>query len=258
MGFKKGGHGMEPRIDTIFFDVGATLRVVVEDRAFSAAAEEEIMRLTASVEERGAFFGKLESNWKAFRKRAKTTLLDVSEMELWVQYLLPDYPQELLAPNAARLTRLWRDHDGRRVPRPDVTDTVRELHRRGYKLGIIANTITETEIPDWMCSEKIAGCFQTVILSSKVRLRKPDPAIYHLAARCIGSLPEQCAYVGDNPVRDVEGTLAAGFGAMILLDVPDASEKDKEAPCLPDYTIGKISDLLAMFPPRQGGGPAPC
>ena len=48
-------------------------------------------------------------------------------------------------------------------------------------------------------------CLKTVILSSKVRLRKPDPAIYLLASRCIGSAPENCAYVGDNPVRDVEG-----------------------------------------------------
>lgn len=246
---------MKAGIDTIFFDVGATLRVVVEDREFSASAEDEIMLLTQSGEDRAAFFQKLERNWKAFRKRAKTVMLDMSEIELWTQYLLPDYPHEILAPNAARLTRLWRNHDGRRVPRPDVNDTVRELYRRGYKLGIIANTITETEIPDWMCEEKIAGFFRTVILSSKVRLRKPDPAIYHLAARCIGSKPGDCAYVGDNPVRDVEGTIAAGFGAMILLDVPDASDKDKEAPCLPDYTIGKISDLLDLFPsraPRKG------
>ncbi|MHC1786475.1 MAG: HAD family hydrolase [Christensenellales bacterium] len=251
---------MKTNIDTIFFDVGATLRVVVPDKAFSAAAEDEIMRLVQAREGRQAFLEKLEGNWKAFRKRAKTLMLDVSEMELWIQHLLPDYPQEILAPNAARLTRLWRDHDGRRVPRPDVTDTVKKLCGRGYKLGIIANTITETEIPDWMCQEAIAGCFRTVILSSKVRMRKPDPAIYHLAARCIGSAPAACAYVGDNPVRDVEGTVASGFGAMILLDVPDASDKDKPAPCLPDWTIKNISDLLALFPQRDSGLPqeAPC
>lgn len=243
---------MQAGIDTIFFDVGATLRVVVADREFSKAAEDEIMRLVQSPESPEAFFAKLESNWKAFRKRAKTMMLDVSEMELWIQHLLPDYPQDVLADNAAALTRLWRNHDGRRVPRPDVTDTVRTLCRRGYKLGIIANTITETEIPDWMCAEKIAGCFHTVILSSKVRLRKPDPAIYHLAARCIGSKPETCAYVGDNPVRDVEGTVASGFGAMILLDVPDASDKDKAAPCPPDRTITQISDLLDLFANRSG------
>ena len=110
-------------------------------------------------------------------------LLDVSEMELWLQYLLPDYPAERVAPNAARLTRLWRDHNGRRLAHDDVIPTLKELVRRGYKLGIIANTITETEIPDWMCQAKVADCFKTVILSSKVRLRKPDPAIYLLASR---------------------------------------------------------------------------
>ena len=241
---------MKPEINTIFFDVGATLRVVVKDKEFSRAAEEELMRLVQSTEDRETFLKKVEKNYKTFRDRAKTILLDVSEIELWVQHLLPDYPQEILAPVAPRLTQLWRDHDGRRVPRPDVNDTVKELYRRGYKLGIIANTITEVEIPGWMCEEKIAGYFHTVILSSKVRIRKPDPAIYLLAARCIGSSPQQCAYVGDNPVRDVEGAVKAGYGAMILLDVPDASEKDKVAPYEPDFTIKNISDLLALFPPR--------
>ena len=42
--------------------------------------------------------------------------------------------------NAPKLTRLWRDHDGRRVARPDAVATIKELHRRGYTLGIIANT----------------------------------------------------------------------------------------------------------------------
>ena len=243
---------MKPDINTIFFDVGATLRIVVEDKEFARAAEDELMRLVRTEEEHDAFFEKLERNWLKFRKRAKTEMLDMSEMEMWIQYLLPDYPHEVLAPNAARLTRLWRDHDGRRVPRPDVKSTVEELHRRGYKLGIIANTITETEIPDWMCEDKVAGLFDCVILSSKVRLRKPDPAIYLLAARCIRSKPEECAYVGDNPVRDVEGTVAAGFGSMILLDAPEASGWGKTPPTPPDHIITKISDLLELFPPLGG------
>jgi putative hydrolase of the HAD superfamily len=242
---------MKSKIESIIFDVGATLRVVVEDHEFSKAAVDEIIRLVQPREERGEFMQKLENNYKTYRKRAKSILLDVSEIELWVQYMLPDYPQELIAPNAVRLTSLWRDRDGRRVPRPDVNDTVKELHRRGYKLGIIANTITEVEIPTWMCDEKIAGYFHTVILSSKVRIRKPNPEIYLLASRCIGSKPGECAYIGDNPVRDVEGAVKAGYGAMILLDVPEASERDKIAPYSPDYTIKNISDLLDMFPRRN-------
>ena len=243
---------MNHNIDTIFFDVGATLRYVVEDPEFAMAADMELMRLVGATESHDEFFAKLNENWKAYRKWAKTVLLDVSEMELWLQYLLPDYPAERVAPHAAKLTRLWRDHDGRRVPHDDVKPTLLELQRRGYKLGIIANTITETEIPDWMCHDEVAGCFKTVILSSKVRLRKPDPAIYLLGARCIGSVPEDCAYVGDNPVRDVEGAVDAGFGAMILYENAGTADREGKVPTvLPDYTIRAIRELLDLFPPRD-------
>ena len=243
---------MDRNIDTIFFDVGATLRYVVEDPAFAAAAEKELMELVGTTESHDVFFEKLEKNWKAYRKWAKTALLDVSEMELWMQYLLPDYPKEKIAPNAARLTRLWRDHDGRRVPHDGVKETLWELKRRGYKLGIIANTITETEIPDWMCADGVADCFKTVILSSKVRLRKPDPAIYLLAARCIGTMPENCAYVGDNPVRDVEGAVNAGYGSMILFEDAGTADREGKAPVMmPDYRIKSIPELLELFPDRN-------
>lgn len=242
---------MSPNIDTIFFDVGATLRYVVEDPEFAAAAERELMELVGAEEPHDVFFEKLEKNWKAYRKQAKSVLLDVSEMELWLQYLLPDYPAERVAPNAARLTRLWRDHDGRRLAHDDVIPTLKELVRRGYKLGIIANTITETEIPDWMCQAKVADCFKTVILSSKVRLRKPDPAIYLLASRCIGSVPERCAYVGDNPVRDVEGAVNAGYGSMILYEDAGTADREGKLPTVqPDYRIRAIGELLDLFPPR--------
>lgn len=243
---------MNRNIETIFFDVGATLRYVVEDPEFAAAAEKELMELVQTTEPHDVFFEKLEANWKAFRKRAKTVLLDMSEMELWMQYLLPDYPPEIIAPNAPRLTRLWRDHDGRRVAHEGVEETLHELQRRGYKLGIIANTITETEIPDWMCEAGVAQCFTTVLLSSKVRLRKPDPAIYLLGARCIGSMPENCAYVGDNPVRDVEGAVEAGYGAMILFEDAGTADREGKTPTvMPDYRIKAIPELLELFPDRN-------
>ena len=242
---------MNNKIDTVFFDVGATLRYVVEDPEFAAAAERELMELVGTKESHDEFFAKLEKNWKAYRKLAKTELLDVSEMELWLYYLLPDYPASVVGPNAARLTRLWRDHDGRRVVHEGTLETIHELKARGYKLGIIANTVTETEIPDWMCRDGVADCFKTVILSSKVRLRKPDPAIYQLAARCIGSAPENCAYVGDNPVRDVEGAVNAGFGAMILFEDAGTADREGKAPTVqPDYRIRSIPELLDLLPAR--------
>lgn len=243
---------MSKDIQTIFFDVGNTLRVVVKDQAFVDAAEAELMQIIQTTESHDALFEKLEKNWKAYRKRSKATLLDMSEIELWTQYMLPDYDSALIAANAPHLTRLWRDHDGSRVARPDAVSTILELYRRGYTLGIIANTVTETEIPDWQVSAGVVHCFKTTILSSKVRLRKPDPDIYHLACRCIGTPEANCAYVGDNPVRDVEGTQAAGFGMMIRIDEPDTLNKEKATgkEFIPDHVIQSLSELLDIFPER--------
>lgn len=241
---------MQNKIDTILFDVGATLRVVVKDPPFAAAAEAELMRLVETTDSHDVFFEKLQKNWLAYRKYAKTSLLDVSEMELWMQWMLPDYPPNLIARSAGKLTRLWRDHDGHRVARPDAKDTLIELDRRGYKLGIIANTITESEIPDWMVEDDVAHYFKTVILSSKVRLRKPDPAIYLLAARAIGSEPAACAYIGDNAKRDVEGTFDAGYSMMVrIIDKSKPPREDPSTRYTPNHLIDNLSDLLDIFPP---------
>jgi len=243
---------MNSSIEAIFLDVGNTLRIVIEDADFQAQAKIDLMTLVGAKESPEDFFEALEARWKAYRKQSKESLREASEKELWTNWLLPHYPVEKIAPLAGKLTRLWRDHDGRRVPRPDAKATIIELDRRGYLLGIIANTITETEIPDWMATDCVTDYFKTVILSSRVGLRKPDPEIYWLAARQIGVAPVNCAYVGDNPVRDVEGTHAAGFGMMILFEEPATLAKEPpSADYKPDFAIKQTIELLDIFPPRK-------
>jgi HAD superfamily hydrolase (TIGR01662 family) len=238
-------------IEAIFLDVGNTLRIVIEDKDFMAQARQQLVELTGAQETPDAFYEKLEARYKVLRKRAKENLIEASEKEMWTQWMLPDFPAKKIGPLAGKLTRLWRDCDGRRVPREDVKKVVIELSKRGYLLGIIANTITETEIPDWLESDGLAKYFKTVVLSSKVGIRKPNPEIYWEAARRIGVEPARCVYVGDNPVRDVEGAQLAGFGMMIILEEP--ATLAKEPPTgehKPDYTIRECSELLDIFPPR--------
>ena len=135
---------MKKDIEAIFLDVGNTLRIVIEDKAFMARSKQQLVELTGAQMSPDAFFNLLEERYKVLRKQAKEMLIEASEKEMWTQWMLPDFPAEKIAPLSGKLTRLWRDCDGRRVPRPDVKDVVIELSQRGYILGIIANTITET------------------------------------------------------------------------------------------------------------------
>jgi putative hydrolase of the HAD superfamily len=243
---------MAKDVQAIMLDVGNTLRIVVKDPEFMAQSKREIAKLIGTEMEPEAFWEFLESRYQVLRKRAKTQLIEASEKEMWTKWMLPDYPTEKIGPLSGRLTRLWRDCDGRRVPRNDVSETVIELKRRGYILGIIANTITETEIPDYLEEYGLTEYFSTVVLSSKVGIRKPNPEIYWEAARRVNVEPSQCVYVGDNPTRDVEGTHAAGYAMMILILEPDTLAKEPPtAEYKPDYTIKEIKDLLEIFPPRQ-------
>jgi HAD superfamily hydrolase (TIGR01662 family) len=243
---------MQNNIEAILLDVGNTMRIVIKDELFMAQSKQQLVDLTGTIMTVDEFIPMLEDRYQVLRKRAKEKLIEASEKEMWTQWMLPDYPIEKIASLSAKLTRLWRDCDGRRIPREDVKETVIELHKRGYKLGIIANTITETEIPDYLETDGLTDYFKTVVLSSKVGIRKPDPEIYWEAARRMEVEPSKCVYVGDNPVRDVEGTRLAGYGMFILFYEPATQEKEPPTSEIkPDHTIKAMKDLLDIFPPRK-------
>ena len=243
---------MNTDIEAIFLDHGNTLRFVVEDHEFASQAKLELMKLVETQDSQEVFYTKLVEKWNAYRKWSIESMIEASEKDLWTVHLLPDYPHDKIVPLAGRLTRLWRNRDGRRLPPPDVKPVIQELDKRGYILGIIANTITETEIPDWLVQDQLAHYFKAVVLSSLLKIKKPNPEIYWEAARRIGIEPAKCVYVGDNPNRDVVGTRRAGFGGIILLMSPE--KLAKEPPTgenIPDYIIHECRELLDIFPPRK-------
>jgi len=242
----------QKNIEAIFLDVGHTLRIVVKDPVLQAQAIHELMKLIGAIGSEESFIEQMECRWKSYRKWSFDNLTEASETELWTQWMLPDFPVGEIAPLHGKLTRLWRDRDGRRVPRPDVKKVVIELSQRGYILGIIANITTETEIPDWLEADGLTSYFKAVVLSSKVRYRKPGPEIYLEACRQVGVEPEHCVYVGDNIMRDVVGAQKAGYAMTIILMEPATLKKDPIIdPPEPDFIIKSCSDLLDIFPPRN-------
>ena len=246
-------------IEALFLDVGNMMRIVVKDADFQAQAVRDLATLVGWDGDPDVFCERLEERYSVYRKHAKKELIEASERDLWTRWMLPDFPYERIAPLSGRLTRLWRDRDGRRFARPDVKPVVLELIRRGYRLGIIANTITETEIPDWLEADGLAGCFEAVVLSSKTGTRKPGPEIYLDAAARLDVKPERAMYLGDNLLRDVLGARLAGYGMVIILLEPATLAKEPptgQEPAQPDKIITEFRELLDIFPPRDGRGQA--
>jgi len=240
---------MRPQIDAIFIDLGNTLRILTKDEWHQANAREKITAMVGSLDSPGNFCGLLDERYKVYRKWAFQTRIEATENELWTQWLLPDYPTELISPIATELTFYFRQTMGKRIVQPSAREVISELDRRGYKLGIISNVITSREIHDWLEADDLGKYFKSVVLSSLFRHRKPDPEIYWEAAKRIGVSPERCVYVGDNPARDVVGTRKAGFGMVIIL--MDRQELESNPPSdenIPDVIIHEFRQLLDLFP----------
>jgi HAD superfamily hydrolase (TIGR01549 family) len=170
--------------------------------------------------------------------------------------MLPDFPADQVQPMAVQLNQLYREALGLRVVFPESRDVVLELFRRGYRLGLVSNTTSSVEVPALLKELQITGCFETVILSTVVGKRKPDPAILQDATGRMGVQPEHCAYVGDRIDRDVAAAHKAGFSkAIILRDPRRPSLEVGESRLRPDHMIRNLRELLDIFPPRPGPEP---
>jgi putative hydrolase of the HAD superfamily len=88
--------------------------------------------------------------------------------------------------------------------RADMVDAVDWLKANGYRIGCITNNVPAGHGAQMSSTadkaEAIAAImarFDHVVESSKVGIRKPDPAIYRLACDALGVTPDRCAYLDD-------------------------------------------------------------
>ena len=67
--------------------------------------------------------------------------------------------------------------------RPEIPEVLAALREMGYKIGLISNVNSRGQVPKNLSQYEIKHFFDPIILSSEYGRRKPDPAIFHHAAR---------------------------------------------------------------------------
>jgi putative hydrolase of the HAD superfamily len=110
---------------------------------------------------------------------------------------------------AGMLTRMFA---GMRIE-PSMTDILRTARASGLRTGLLSNSWgLDYERGDW------DTLFDAVVISGEVGLRKPDPAIYALAAQRLDLPPEQIVFV-DDLRPNVHAAVAAGMVGVQHVDV---------------------------------------
>lgn len=247
---------MTEPVEAILFDMGGTLwHSTKRDFAEKAKIVGQIIEIIGAPTSPEALTETLLARAQAYHQWSEQTLVELTETEMWVRWLLPDYPMEQIASLAMRLNAIWREAKATRRLFPETPDTIRTLYQRGYRLGLVSNTTSSTEAPLVLARAGLAGYFDTFILSCQVGMRKPGAGILLEATRRMNVRPEHCVYVGNLPHRDVLAARNAGFHSAILLRDPSKPLDPTLAPALmPDHFLDNLKELLEIFPARSAQG----
>jgi putative hydrolase of the HAD superfamily len=132
------------------------------------------------------------------------------------------------------------------LPRPGAVEVLAQLRLGGYPLALISMCTPDT--PAMWRSSPLASSVDAEVFSSEVGLRKPDPAIYRLAAERIKVEPAACLYVGDGSYRELTGAAAV---AMLPVLIRDPDEKVEMLRPEPDdwdgETIGDLREIPGLL-----------
>ena len=156
--------------------------------------------------------------------------------QLVAEFGLKHDPQVLLQDFS---DRAWEDV----ALMPHAREVLKELRRRGLKLGIVTNgwTVKQLECLDGL---GLRGLLDDVVVSEAMGLRKPDPAIFQLALSRLKVGADEALYVGDSPLNDVAGPQSAGMKAALF---PGGHLLPAEI--RPDWTLHDLRGVLGVVSP---------
>jgi putative hydrolase of the HAD superfamily len=133
----------------------------------------------------------------------------------------------------------WAEYPGCCHLDAAAADTLAALRQRGKRLGIVTNGSTAIQQAA-IEALGVGAVVDTIVISEAEGMRKPDPAIFRLAATRLGVPVERCCFVGDHPEVDVLGAQRAGLQAFW-------KRTRYWPPPEPVPTIDAISELLALI-----------
>jgi phosphoglycolate phosphatase len=133
---------------------------------------------------------------------------------------------------------------------PHVNETLAELKRRGYSLGIVTSRPGAVQrLVEKLAMVGLAAYFDQVITQEKASLRALDKteSLRHAAMRA-SVLPQACMYVGDEP-RDVMAGAGARFGATVAVATGVASEPmlRSHPHYRPDFVLHSMAEFIGLL-----------
>jgi putative hydrolase of the HAD superfamily len=208
---------MSEEIDAFLFDAGGTLfdlkptKEEVFQRLFRARGfDVPIEKLTSVLATAERRFDEQASTlngvseepfWKLYDKFVLDALGYTSDLDSFSKEVSREFDKVIPE------VKSWAEY-------PDARPLLDDLTERGFRLAVVSNA---TELVRRVLENlKLTGYFQSIVVSEEVGVRKPDPKIFHIAAKEIRTPPNRAIYIGDRFTIDVVGAKRAGMNAVLL------------------------------------------
>jgi N-acetyl-D-muramate 6-phosphate phosphatase len=133
---------------------------------------------------------------------------------------------------------------------PHVQETLAELKRRSYSMGVVTSRPGVAQrLIEKLAMVGLAAYFDQVITQEVASLRALDKtdSLKHAAMRA-SVVPHACMYVGDEP-RDVMAGMGAGFGATVAVATGPASLAllQNHPHYRPDFVIRSMAEFVDLL-----------
>jgi putative hydrolase of the HAD superfamily len=127
---------------------------------------------------------------------------------------------------------------------PGARVALETLAATGVTLAVVSNIMrTPGDVLRKILDQAgLLACFQVLIFSDELGIRKPAPGIFLRALKELDVPPAAAVHVGDDPILDVEG--ARDTGMRVIQVIPNGRAT---APVKPDAVIRHLGELPAAL-----------
>lgn len=137
---------------------------------------------------------------------------------------------------------------------PGAAELLHELHRRGYRLALVADGRPGTYI-NVLGHYDLYHLFDAVAVSEEVGVVKPHPQMFHHAMEQLGVKPGdygRTMMVGNFLERDIKGANALGMISVWIDWSPRRPKVPAEELEEPNFTIKEPLELLPIIDQLEG------
>lgn len=172
----------------------------------------------------------------------------VDDRNIWWEFTIKNTPKGKINPERHFLNTLTKNYWATVVKNStlykETLPVFSYLKKKGYKLGLL----TDSDKLKGFKKKRISALFNprkwfnlVVIAGEDTKNIKPDKEPFFLILKKLQLKPRQCAFVGDDPYRDILGAKKMGMAAILI------KRRNSKIKTKPDHTIHSLIELKKIF-----------